>query len=239
VIAWFLKGKIVEFNDFKLSKVVLEFRYNDGFLYWDNCGATILEIRKNFPEWKWEGTSTELSIFREVKNKIELLFNINYIRYTQDEVDNLNQLKKAATEITPIILNHLKIATFSRVGNRFYYHFRTENVEEGKKIIEEAKLIEIPDKKMELFGNDSKKISFVLYIEDINKQYRFELTTIERKERPGIERINEKFFPKYGLRADIDFAIINEVNALDFSYNDFIQHNFKFLENNLVKLIKK
>lgn len=229
----------MKFDDFKLSRVVFELKYNDGFLYWDNCGVTILEIRKKFPEWKWDRTSTELSIFRELQKKIELLFNIKNIRFTQDEVDNLNQLKKAATEITPIILEQLKIDVFSRVGNRFYYHFPIDTIEQGKEIIEKSKLIEIPEGKLKLIGSNPKKTNFVIYFEDGKNQIRFELSTIERIVQPGIERINKKFFPKYGLRADIDFAIIKEENASDFSYNDYIQSNYKFLENNLVQLIQK
>ena len=229
----------MQFDNLNLTRVILELRYDDGFLYLDNCGATNLEIIRNFPKWKQGKTSTELSTFREAAKKIELVFNIHHIRFIQDEVDNLNQLKKAATEIAPIILKNLQINTFSRVGNRFYYVFPLENIEQGKDILQKSKLIEIPEKKLTLFGKNPKKTRFLVYFQEGNRQYRIELTPIERIEKGGIGKINEKFFPKFGLRAYIDFAIINKVNALDFSCSEFIQHNFKFLESNLIKLIHK
>lgn len=229
----------MEFDNFNLTRVILELRYDNGFLYWDNCGATNLEIIRNFPNWKWEGTSIELSTFKEAKKKIELLFNIHHIRFIQNEVDNLNQLKKTATEIAPIILKNLQISTFSRVGNRFYYVLPLENIEQGKEIIKKSSFIEIPEKRLGLFGKDPKKTSFLVYVEEGNRQYRIELTTIKRIDSAGIGKLNEKFFPKIGLRIDIDFAIINTIDASDFSCDEFIQHNFKFLESNLMKLIYK
>ena len=118
----------MNFGDFYLNRVILELNYDEGHLYWDNCGATNLDILKKFPNWIWERTTTELSTFREKKKRIELLFNIQHIRFIQNEVDNLNQFKEAATEITPIILQHLQIDAFSRVGNRFIYVSSLDNI---------------------------------------------------------------------------------------------------------------
>jgi hypothetical protein len=49
----------------------------------------------------------------------------------------------------------------------------------------------------------------------------------------------ERFNPKYGLRIDVDIAVINEVKVPDFNCSDFIQTNKKFLEHNLVRFIQK
>jgi len=63
------------FNDFYLNRVVLELRYKDGFLYWDNCGATLLEVRKHLPEWELVRTDVELAVLREKRKKMEVSFN--------------------------------------------------------------------------------------------------------------------------------------------------------------------
>jgi len=52
-------------------------------------------------------------------------------------------------------------------------------------------------------------------------------------------KIDERFNPKYGLRVDVDIATASDMNASGFNYDKFIQHNKKFLENNLIKFIKK
>lgn len=228
----------MNFGDFHLSRVILELRYDEGFLYWDNCGATNLAIRNQFPNWIWERTDTELSIFKDIRKRINLVFNIKHIRFVQDEVDNLNQFKKAANQITPIILEKLKINSFNRVGNRFLYVMPLKNIDEGLEILRKNKLIEIPEEKLKLFGENPNKINFVLYIRDGDFQYRTEITTIERVEKGGIGKIDEKYFPKCGLKFDMDFVQINKVEASNFVYDEFIQRNYKFIENNLIKLIR-
>ncbi len=228
----------MNFEDFHLNRVILELRYDEGFLYWDNCGATNLAIRNQFPNWIWKRTDTELSIFKDIRRRIELVFNIHHIRFVQDQVDNLSQFKKAAKQITPIILEKLKIDSFNRVGNRFLCVMPLENIDEGLEILRKNKLIEIPEEKLKLFGENPNKTNFVLYIKDGDFQYRTEITTIERVEKGGIGKIDEKYFPKCGLRFDMDFAQTNKVEASNFISDEFIQRNYKFLENNLIKLIR-
>ena len=228
------------FEDFNLSRIVLELRYNDGFLYLDNCGATLLEIRKNYPEWEVSLASVKSTVLRDKKRKMELAFNNRNIRFIQDEVDNLNQFKKVATQITPIFLEKLHIENFSRVGNRFFYHLPLNNVDEGNKIIEESGLIEIPKKKLSLFGEEFNKSSHTVYLNKGKEfQYRVEFSIIQRIDPEEIIKKSEKFLPKCGLRVDVDSAIIKEVGAADFSCDEFIQSCYKFLENNLIKFVQK
>jgi len=225
------------FSDFHLNRVILELRYKNGFLYWDNCGAALLEILKKFPEWKWERTSTDLTILKEKERNIEVSFNIHNIRFIQDEVDNLSQFKKASAEITPIILEKIKIDNFSRIGNRFLYNSKLNSIEQGKKLIQKSKFIEISDEKLFLFGKSPIKTAFTIYFENDGLQYRIEVKTIERIEPPKNIKINETFFPKFGLEVDIDIANITKTDALAFNCEKFIQNNYKFLENNLIKFI--
>lgn len=227
------------FSDLLLSKVILELRYNEGFLYWDKCGATILDIKRKFPEWKWEITSAELTIFKNPKRNMEFVFNINSIRFIQNEVDNLNQFKKTTGEIIPLIVEKLEIKKLSRVGNRYQYVFPVENPEQSMEIIQNSPLVEVPKEKLNLFGEKSTKTAFVVHIENEKLQYRIENATIEKIEVPANIKLNERFNPKYALRIDVDIATVNEVNASDFDCSNFIQSNKQFLEHNLIKFIQK
>ncbi len=228
----------MHFDEFMLNRVILEMRYNEGFLYWDKCGATLLDIQKGFHEWKWKNISTELTRLENHTKNMELVFNYENIRFIQNEVENLNQFKLAAGQITPLIVEKLDIKKFKRVGNRYLYVFPLENPDQGKKIIQKSSLIEIPNKKLSLFGGEPTKTAFVVHIENGNSHYRIELVGIERIEEPKNVRINERFNPKYGLRVDVDIATVNEVNASDFDCSGFIQSNKKFLENNMIKFIQ-
>jgi len=224
------------FSDFYLNRVILELRYDDGFLYWDNCGATLLEIRRHFPEWELIRTDVELAVLKEKRKKMEVSFNYKSIRFFQDEVDNLNQFKEATKEITSLILEKLQINKFSRVGNRFFFHLPLHNIKEGETIIQKSRFVELDPKKVSLFEGEPYKYAFTVYLKNKDRQFRIELTTVERLEPIEITTTSEKFNPKYGLRADIDIAITKEERALGFSIDSFVQSNYKFLEANLTKL---
>ena len=227
----------MRFDDFHLNRVILELMYDEGYLYWDRCGETLLNIKRNFPDWKWEGISTELTRLKNHKRNMILVFNYKNIRFIQNEVENLNQFKETTGKITPIIVESLEINKFKRIGNRFQYVFPLENPDQGKKIIKESPLIEIPEEKLALFGENSNKTNFVVHIENKDFNYRVELVGIERFEVPKNIKINEQFNPKYGLRVDVDIAIVNNIDSLLFDCSSFIQSNKKFLEDNLIKFI--
>jgi len=225
-------------EDFNLSRIIFELKYNDAFLYLDNCGAAIMEVRKNYPDWEVLEASVKSAVLKDMHRKMQLAFNHKSIRFTQDEVSSLNQFKKVSTLITPIFLEKFQIENFNRVGNRFLYHLPLKNVDEGQKIIEESGLIEIPQKKLSLFGEEFNKSSYTIYLNKGKEfQYRIDLSIIQRIEPEEIMKKSEKFHPKCGLRIDVDAAIIKEVSAVDFSCDEFIQSNYKFLENNLIKFI--
>jgi hypothetical protein len=227
------------FEDLGLSRVIFELRYDEGHLYWDKCGEMILDIQRKVPGWKWDGVSTELAKLKNLLRNMELVFNNSYIRLTQNEVDNLNQFKESTEKVTPLIVEKFKIEKFKRIGNRYQYVLPLENPEQGKKIVQNSHFIEISKEKLSLFGKNSTKTSFVVYIENKSLQYRIEFVGIEREALPRNIKVEERFNPKYGLRVDVDIAIINEVKVSDFNFSDYIQANKKFLEHNLVKFIQK
>ena len=229
----------MHFEDLKLNRVILELRYDEGYLYWDKCGETLLDIQRKFPEWKWDGVSTELARLKNLRRNMELVFNYSNIRFIQNEVENLNQFKETIEKVTPLIVEKFEINKFKRVGNRYLYVLPLENPEQGKKIIQKSPLIEINEEKLDLFGKDSTKTSFVVHIENENFHYRIELVGIERVEMPKNIKIDEQFNPRCGIRIDVDIATMFEIDISDFNYSEFIQSNKKFLEYNLIKFIQK
>jgi len=167
----------MHFEDLQLSRVILELRYDQGHLYWDRCGETLLDIQRKFPEWKWEKRQ-EVGFLRNTKRNMELLFNYSNIRFIQNEVENLNQFKEATGEMAPLIVKKLELKIFKRVGNRYLYVFPLENPEEGKRIILKSPIIQMPEEKLALFGEKAAKTAFVINIENEDCHYRIELGII-------------------------------------------------------------
>ena len=144
-----------------------------------------------------------------------------------------------AKEITPLILEKFQLEKLIRAGNRFFFHFPTEDIKEAEAYIQKSRFIEINQDKVSLFEGEPRKHAFTVYLKNEKNQYRVEFAAIERTEPLEVSKTSEKFSPKYGLRVDVDVATIKELNISEFLVDSFIQNNYKFLEANLVKFIGK
>lgn len=83
----------------------------------------------------------------------------------------------------------------------------------------------------------------MIIIENENLNYRIELKTVERNDEdiPNNLKIkNEAFNPKYGVLIDVDIFTVRDIKTEDFNANadDFIQKNYKILEDKLMEFIK-
>lgn len=123
------------FSDLKLNRVILELRYDHGYLYLDRCGKTYLKILEKNLEWKFIQASPEITFLQNKERNMELHFNHLNIHFVQEEVENLNQFKVNTSKIIPIITTELEIKTFKRIGNRYWFIFPVENIEKGEKLI--------------------------------------------------------------------------------------------------------
>jgi len=227
------------FSDLKLNRVILELRYDRGYLYLDRCGRTHLKILED-PEWEFVQASPEITLLKNEKRNLALNFNPLNIRFIQEEVENLNQFKAKTSKIIPIITTELEIKTFKRIGNRYRFILTVGSIEQGEKLIRKTGILNISEDKVSLFGKSMKNSNIVIIIENEYLNYRIELKTVERDDKkiPKNLRINEAFNPKYGLLIDVDIFTVVDVKTEDFNPDDFIQKNYKVLENNLIDFVK-
>ena len=226
----------MHFDDLKLEQVVLELRYDLGHRYWDKCGETIIEIGQTFPEWTWKELQRDGTLMANQKNKeMFLLFSWEAIRLVQQDVDNLNQFKNYCSEIPRIITKCLSIDKYRRIGNRFWYNFKIDNIEEGYNILQRSKLLQIPEEKIQLFGNRIKAQNFSIVFEKENLDIHLLVDVFKRDEIPGNLKFKEEFHPKYMIRYDFDIYTETSYRTDSFDCGEFVHKNNNIIASNLTK----
>lgn len=226
----------MNFDDLRLEQVVLELKYDLGYRYWDKCGETIIEIGRAFPEWTWKELQRDGTLLVNQKNKnMFLLFSWDAIRLVQHEVENLNQFKNYCGKIPKIIAKCLSVENYRRIGNRFWYNYRVEGIEEGQKILMRSKVLEIPQTKIKLFGDRIKARSFTIVFEKKDFDIRLSVDVFSRDEVPKNLKINEEFHPKYMIKYDFDIFTETNRKVDSFDCSEFIQRNKNLIANNLTK----
>lgn len=226
----------MNFDDLRLEQVVLELKYDLGYLYWDKCGETMIEIAQAFPEWTWKELQRDGALMVNQKNRdMFLLFSWEAIRLVQHEVENLNQFKIYSGEIPKIIAKCLSVENYRRIGNRFWYNYRVEGIEEGQKILKRSKLLEIPETKIKLFGDRIKAGNFTIVFEKNHFDIRLFVDVFKRDEIPKNLKINEEFHPKYMIRYDFDVYTETTHRVDSFDCAEFVQRNRNLIANNLTK----
>ncbi|MFQ6116545.1 MAG: hypothetical protein ACE5NG_21010 [bacterium] len=226
----------MNFDDLKLEQVVLQLNYDSGYRYWDKCGETIIEIQKAFPEWTWREIRRDGTVLENQKTEhMSLLFSWDTIRLIQHEVENLNQFRNYCGEIPRIITKCLSIEKYQRVGNRFWYIYKVQDIESGQKEITRAKLLEIPAEKIKLFGDRIKAKSFTIVFEKNDLDIRLFVDVFKRADVPQNLVVDEEFHPEHMIRFDVDIHTDKEVNVEAFDCREFVQKNKNLIANNLAK----
>lgn len=227
----------MKFDDLRLEQVVLELKYDLGHRYWDKCGETIISLGQAFPEWTWKELQRDGTLLENQKNQnMLLLFSWNAVRLVQHEVENLNQFKSYCDQIPKIIAKCLSVDNYTRIGNRFWYNYGVDSLEEGREILARSKLLDVPQTKIELFGDRVKARSFTVVFEKKEFDVRFSADVFRRDEPPKNLKINEEFHPKFMIKYDFDIytEVSRKVDSFDCS--EFIQKNRNLIANNLPKL---
>lgn len=239
------------FEQLKLSRVVFELRFDNGYLFWDKCGEetrTILQKLGN--DWKFvEVNPKDGNILSNKKLRAEIKFNISSVRVIQDDVENLSKFKNICDTIVPIIKNYQQIDKFKRVGNRFWYVYPVESIDIAKQLILDSGIIKLDEHKKAGFGPVLQESECMLLIVDTEKQlnYKIRIIAIERDDERlpayseyfiGLEKF-KTYNPEYAVMLDVDISTTQDVKADSFDSADYIQKAYKKLENNLIVLLHK
>ena len=124
-----------------LTKVVLEVRYRDGYIFLDRCGRTINQILQNYPEWLPKGADPQSAGLVSMENGCILTFSsLQYIFLLEKPLgdnpltkDSIHGFVEQLEAIVPILHDQLALKSFARIGCRAWYLFEADSKEDAEK----------------------------------------------------------------------------------------------------------
>lgn len=230
----------ISFEKLIIERIIIEVRFSQGFLYWDNCGKIWKKIYDRWPDLQMIKVDPQEAILKIRDAGLQLKFSQNDIHLLQEYPSSLKLFKEVANVVIPTITDFLEVKSLSRIGNRIFYLYSTKDIEEAENIVKRTGLLNLSDEKIKLFGDtlDNPKIGFKIQNEDVG--YTFNLSSFSRSlnlELPKPLKIESSKFIKDGVLIDIDYFTRKTVDIAMVDFEDIVDMVQKNLKYNLTKLI--
>jgi len=232
--------KKIEFEKLIIERVILEARYTNGYLYWDNCGRIWKTVFEKWPSFKEMELSPQRAVLKMHDEGLELKFDKNSVNINQEYPPSSFKLFKELSDmIIPLIAQTFEINSFSRIGNRIFYLYPTDNIDEATAIVKSTGLFNIPTEKIEPFGEKmiEPKARFRIQNDDIG--YTFNLSAISRRidvSLPKPIKADTSKFISNAVLIDVDYFTRKPVDLSVLDCGDLIDTIQKNLSYNLIKL---
>jgi hypothetical protein len=109
------------------TKVVLEVRYRDGWLYFDKCGRIINKIIQESPEWFPKGADTSNAGLVSMQNRCSFNFSSTQYIFNLERPLGSDALQQTdfdtfcdqVATVSNVVHDYLGLKAFTRVGSVF------------------------------------------------------------------------------------------------------------------------
>ncbi len=230
----------IELKDMKLNRVVMEFRYSGGYLFWDKCGECILELKEKLKEpidfHEHRGGEECVLKFEAIPTAIAT-FGFKRVSLSCMRLKNINFLRENAPVVLHTITDKLRITQIERVGLRYWYVKKMESKDDAENLVNNLNLSSYDPVRFKGFGekivSDSPKALVVS--DDFKVTIRI---APGHAENVALEELGYKdeYSPEHCLLADFDFYKEN-VNPEDFDIDEFIHRSHKIIRDNISNLL--
>ncbi len=217
-----------------LEQIILEVRFQHGYLYWDNCGKIWNDIFKKYPDVEAESITAESASFIMKDSEIGLKFSRGHINISQQYPENLKLFSEFSDSTINIITGYLNIDTFTRVGNRFFYTLKVNDSSEAMDLLKNAGFMNCSDEKIKEIGDHIKEPSVKFVItksDDIGHTFNFRY--LDRKLELKIPRpvkFDTSQFINKVLSLDVDFYTQKPVDLAILNAKDLTKNNKRNIE---------
>ena len=223
-------------SNLSLEHMILEVRFEHAFLYWDNSGKIFNEILKGWPTATVETVSTQEAkiVIRNKDEELTLTFSPQHIHFIQSYPGGIKLMGEFADYVLPIISRHLDVHLFTRIGNRFIYVNKVDNVQASIALLEKSGFFSIPEDKFKKIGTLLKNPVVKFTAEKGNDVgYTFNMAHVSRKleiKVPKPIKYDASAFITDGLLLDIDFHTLKPVEGGNVRVNELLKKNKKDIE---------
>jgi hypothetical protein len=230
----------MHFSQLYLERLILEIRYNTGYLYWDHCGVVIKDVITKFPKIEPQNVNVQATQLSWGEEGFVLTFNNEKFDISQGEVTSTTLFKDLAAHFYGTIFSHFELKAFTRAGVRFIYVYPTESKEEADKLLSTSRLFCSEPKEAEPFGHITER-ELMLRVEGEHRGYAIRLSAASRQViKTGVTKPltlnSDKFHPNV-VTFDVDCYTKKAGDASILSVPDFIRTSERMIEDNLMPLV--
>lgn len=234
-----VRSKRIMFDNLKLNKAVLEIRYSKGYLYWDVCGRSLLEINKLSGEKiDFVRLSTEECILRLLEYPTaQATFGVKHMTVSATELRNLKLFKDNAPVILDVVKGNLKVEEISRAGFRLYYVVGTETYEEARRFVGELGLASVNAGRFKGFGTELRTEANV-EVSSSEGGVRIQVSAVKRADCDDQAAQFNEYSPRYAVMVDFDFYR-ETVKMDEFNVGEFIHRAEKKVKDHIDQIVNK
>ncbi|SRR6266404_4084967 len=231
----------MQFSELTLEKVILEARYNNAPLFWDNSGKAMSVLIRKYP--KFELVNAQLSNVQSNWWDEAIVFNFNNQKadISQDYPASLETFKGVASAMCDAVREYLELRSYTRIGVRYILTYPLSSAEDARDFFLKLGLIAVPAERLQRFTKGkTEEQQVMIRFEDEDRGYAFRLSHTPREFSVKISRpidVRTDKFKKNVIIFDVDCFTKKNVEAPAFSAPDFIRITFKTLENNLLAIV--
>ena len=219
-----------------LEQMIFEVRFEHAFLYWDNSGKIFNDIIKGWPTATVETVTTqEATVIVKIKDEdLTLTFTRNQINFNQPSPSGIKAMGEFADFALPVIARHLCVNMFTRIGNRFIYLHKVDDVQASVALLQKTGFFSIPADKFAKIGTslNNPAIKFTAMRND-DIGYTFNMAHVSRNlemKVPKSIKYDASAFITNGLLVDIDFHTLKPVDGGNVRVHELLKKNKKDIE---------
>jgi hypothetical protein len=172
-----------------LTKIALEVRYRDGYIFLDRCGRTISEILRESPEWMPKGENPQGAGLVSMQNGCTLAFSsLHYVLLLERALGgdpltgtSIEEFAKQVETIAPILHGQLSLKTFSRIGCRAWFLFEADSKEDAEKWVLGLPFFRVDPKLGEIFDGQISSASASMGVTGPDRSFQISVNAVERQ----------------------------------------------------------
>lgn len=255
------KGKSIIMKKFQIftDLLIFEIKYSHGFLYFDRCGQTILDIETQCDGWFCARTEKNTGQLENPEKRMVLDFSDNSFTFSiKPEKLDEDLIAKEVQKLWKIIKANFGLEEYYRIRCRIYFLKPTHSSDESEKFIKSSKFnVYVPDNlKSPNYNLNIRQVIAIFEKEGV--EYRVELKGITRAEsvdpsgllgRPETMSKDQQKYrqlkmkrlaeysanPMYAVMLDIDCA---KYNPEQFSVGDYIKNQLDIVRKDFLPILE-
>lgn len=167
-------------------RIVLELRYDQGYLYWDRAGRTVAEIVASNEGWELRQIDGKQCVVTNNEQNLTCTFSHNRMDVSQtqnldvEELLSWGDFAALASNLVDTVVRNLTLESFRRIGLRAWNLFGAEDPASARQMLHSIPVVSSTRQSLASFGEiHETSLKFDLALAE--HMLRVELSTFEQQ----------------------------------------------------------